>query len=137
MMNPDQKRHLAVTLCLMEKDLLREEQLLRSHGEKGTLYEIVDPLPEGQHQKLLALIAKLRQCLAQAKCRFSLEIEQTILHRMLVGEFTMLWVRLRDTKTKKLRGYGAVDEELPHRLDPLLEEMEGLIDDALKILAEA
>ena len=136
-MNPDQKRHLATTLCLMEKELLREEQLLRSHGEKGILYEIVDPLPEGQHQKLLALIAKLWQCLVQAKCRFSLEVEQTSLHRMLVGELTMLWVWLQDTKTKKLRGYGAVDEELQRRLDPLLEEMEGLIDDALKTLAEA
>jgi hypothetical protein len=136
-MNLDQKRHLAATLCLMEKDLLREEQLLRSHGEKGILYEIVDPLPEGQHQKLLALIATLRQCFIQAKCRFGLEVEKTSLHRMLVGELTMLWVWLQDTKTKKLRGYGAVDEELQRRLDPLLEEMEGLIDDALKTLAEA
>ena len=136
-MNPDQKRHLAATLCLMEKDLLREEQLLRSRGEKGILYEIVDTLRDGQHQKILAQVAKLLKCIALIKDQFSLEVEQTNLQKMLVGELTMLSVWLQETKTKKLRGYGTVDEELQHSLDPLIEAMTGLIDKTLKTLAGA
>src|SRR5713226_4851626 len=76
-MNPDQKRHLAATLCLMEKDLVQQERLLRSRGEKGVLYEVVDTLRDGQHQKILSQIAKLRQCIVLAKDRFGLEVERT------------------------------------------------------------
>ncbi|MBI3301281.1 MAG: hypothetical protein HYZ72_04285 [Deltaproteobacteria bacterium] len=110
---------------------------MRSRGEKGILYEIVDTLREGQHQEILAQAAKLRECIALAKARFGLEGEQTNLRQRLGGEFNILWVWLQETKTKKLSGYGAVDEGLERCLDPLLEEMTGLIDKALKTLAEA
>jgi len=136
-MNPDQKRHLAATLCLMEKDLVQQERLLRSRGEKGVLYEVVDTLRDGQHQKILAQVTKLLKCIALVKDQFSLEVEQTNLQKMLVGELTMLSVWLQETKTKKLRGYGTVDEELQHRLDPLLEEMSDQIGKTLKTLAGA
>jgi hypothetical protein len=56
-MNPDQKRHLAATLSLIEKDLRREEQLLQTRGEKGILYEILDTLHEEQRQKALKTLA--------------------------------------------------------------------------------
>lgn len=133
-MNPDQKRHLAVTLCLMEKDLLRKEQLLRSQGEKGILYEIVDSLHEEQHQQILAQVAKLRACIALVKDQFSLEVERTNLRKMLIGELAMFSVWLQDTKTKKLKGYGVIDEGLEQSLDPILEEMANQIDQTLKTL---
>lgn len=115
---------------------MQEEKLLRSRGDKGVLYEIVDTLRDGQHQEILAQVAKLRGCIVLAKERFGLEEEQTNLQQVLGGEFNILWVWLQETKAKKLSGYGAVDEGLERCLDPLLEEMAGLIDKALKTLAE-
>lgn len=136
-MNPDQKRHLATTLCLMEKDLAQQERLLQSRGEKGVLYEVVDPLSEGQHYKIRACIVKLRECLTQVRDRFDLEVDQINLRKMVAGELAMFSVWLQETETKRLRDYGTVDEGLEYSLDPLLEEMVALIDEALKTLAEA
>ncbi|HEV8714163.1 MAG TPA: hypothetical protein VGX03_15215 [Candidatus Binatia bacterium] len=136
-MNRDQKRNLAATLCLIEKDLVQEERLLRSRGEKGVLYEIVDPLSAGQQHKILICIAKLRECLAQVRDQFDLEVDQINLRRIVAGELAMFSVWLQESKTKRLRGYGAVDEGLEQSLDPLLEEMAALIDETLKTLAEA
>jgi hypothetical protein len=122
---------------LIEKDLVQEERLLRSRGEKGVLYEIVDPLSAGQQHKILVFIAKLRECLVQVRDRFDLEVDQINLRKMVTGELAMFSVWLQEIKTKRLRGYGAVDEGLEHSLDPLLEEMAALIDETLKTLAEA
>ena len=44
---------------------------------------------------------------------------------------------MQETKIKKLKGYGTVDEGLEHSLDPLLEEMTDLINKTLKTLTEA
>jgi len=135
--NQDQKRNLVATLCLIEKDLAQEERLLQSRGEKGVLYEVVDPLSARQHYKIRACIVKLRECLAQVRDRFDLEVDQINLRRIVAGELAMFSVWLQEAKTKRLKGYGAVDEGLEYSLDPLLEEMVALIDEALKTLAEA
>lgn len=135
-MNLDQKRHLATILGMVEKNLSQKEQLLRSGGEKGILYEIVDPLREEQRQALLAQVAMLRDGIAQVKEQFGLAVERINLQRMIAGEFNILWVWLQEATTKKLRRYGAVDEDLQYRLDPLLEKMAGLIETVLQTLAE-
>jgi hypothetical protein len=133
-MNPDQKRHLATILRMIEKNLSQKEQLLRSGGEKGILYEIVDPLREEQRQALLAHIAMLRDGIAQIKERFGLAVERSNLQRMIAGEFNILWVWLQETKAKKLKRYGVVGPELEQELDPLLTGMAELVDAVLKTL---
>lgn len=136
-MNSDQKRHLATTLRLMEKNLAHKDRLLRSQGEKGVLYQIVDSLCIEQRQALLARIAKLRECIVQLKKQFNLSVEQINVQQMLTGEFNMLWIWLQDAKAKKLKGYGVVDPRLEQDLDPLLAEMAELIDTALKTLVNS
>jgi hypothetical protein len=135
-MNPNQKRHLAAVLRLIEKNLGQEEQLLRNRGEKGVLYEVVDTVCEEQRPVILAQIAKLRQSIALAKDRFDLATEQTSVRQSLGGKLNMLWVWLQDIKTKKLASYGAVDRTLERDLDPLLIEMAELIDQMLTMLRE-
>jgi len=135
-MNPDQKRHLTTTLCMVEKNLAHKENLLRSQGEKGVLYEIVDTFHEEQRRELLARIEQLREHLAQVQDQFGLAVERTDIRSIFKGALNMLWVWLQESKTKKLRGYGTVDEGLDQDLDPLVEKMASLIDEVLKILAE-
>ncbi len=78
----------------------------------------------------------LRDGIARLKEQFGLAVEQINLQQMLTGEFNLLWIWFQETRTKRLRGYGAVDEELSSCLDPQLDEMIGIIDQCLRTCAE-
>jgi len=123
-----QKRSLTVTVRKIDEQMNRLERALRHGTEAGLLYTIRDSYSPAEKEHLLEQIVRVRRVLKILKEKFHLEPMETDLRRIVVATASHLWVILEDSKSRRLKGYGEVPEELARELDPLLDELIRLID---------
>jgi hypothetical protein len=80
--------------------------------------------------KRIEEIKYLIQCITQ-KLNLVKRIEES--QRRILGYMTIQLVNLEEIKSKRLRGYGEVPDELREFLDPMVDEIRRLINEICEI----
>jgi len=128
-LNEHQKRHVTITLRLLDKEIAQMERLVQREAE-GVLFKRVSDIDEAERERLRTLAAAMRKVLRRLKERFDLTVEEESTRQTLMAHFPHLWSDLEEVRPKELGVYGAVDPGLTETLEPdvdLLIQMVGMI----------
>ena len=128
-LNEHQKRHVGVTLRLLDKELAQLERLIQTE-EEGVLFRRVNDFDAGERERLRSLAAAMREVLRRVKKRHDLPVDVESTRQTLMAHFSHLWGDLEEMRPRELRGYGRVDLGLTETLEPdldMLIQMVGMI----------
>jgi hypothetical protein len=114
---------LAIRLRSVEEVITSIRQALNGPPEDGLLVKYTDPVPESVHPLLQALAAKLEDHLKRLVEELGLPYSQHSLQRELVGQLSICWATLGDTRPRALAAYGQVPSEAAAYLAPEIEEL--------------
>jgi len=108
---------------MVEKALVEIEELLRS-GRKGMLTERIEPsYAEPDRRHLLSAIARMRELNAEMFRAFKLEPLQYTEEQMIAATRTHLWTVLVDSKSKGMKGFGALSPEQGEVVDSYIGKL--------------
>jgi hypothetical protein len=134
-LNEHQRRRIEVSLALVDRALLEMERYYLS--EKPLTSEMVtftSDLRPAERQQILRLIEQFRHGLRVVREKFQLTPQEVNLRRLLRSYFSHFWSVLHDCRSTKLRGYGDVDPELAHHLDPEMDRLIALAEELERII---
>ena len=133
LLNQSQRRHLTVTLGLMDEALHKVEILVEETGASSPLAG--DSLPPAFVAQAPARLARVRLLSATLADRFGLHWSEPSRRRSVHALLSTLMVRLEDSYAGKLHGYGPVHPELRDRLDPGLDALQAELGALQRLLA--
>ena len=123
-LNEHQRRHFTVLLVGLDEALARIEQLADADRRAwGPLTEYTDDLPPRFSREVGPLIADLRARILALGDQLGTETRRLSRRRSIRAMVTSSTIRLEDSRTRGLRGYGAVDASVGEQLDPVLNEL--------------
>jgi hypothetical protein len=128
LLNPDQRRSLAITLSVLEEMLYEIERTLSGGGYSGVLFELRDDLPSQVKGEILKRISLVREKIGSMAEEFALEKRKNEASRDFMGKLAYAWEILEGTKARHQRGHGAVAEGLAETLDPQLDDILFLVN---------
>lgn len=134
-LNEHQQRRIEVSLALVDRALLEMERFYLS--EKPLVSEMVhftSDLAADERREIVHLIEEFRRGLRSVRETFQLKPQSVNLRRLLRSYFSHFWSVLHDCRSTKLRGYGEVDPELSHRLDPEIDRLIALAERLERII---
>jgi hypothetical protein len=124
LLNHPQREHLSILLAHMEDALDKVERAAESrHPSRQHLTVVADDLPPDFAQEAQAVIAALRNQIVRLARDFNLSSRRLSLARAVGATITSQLVRVEDSYSRNLHGYGAVAPELAAVLDPALGEL--------------
>lgn len=124
LLNESQRRSLGVTARRVELAVWRlEDRLTRAEPPALALTRFTNTPSDEQRTALLRLITEVRREIAQIAEDFNLGTGEENFLRSIMGEFTLLWADLEDTRPQKLRRYGAVKPEAAEALGPPIQRL--------------
>lgn len=127
MLNENQRRGLSISLRIVEENMQDIEQILNSGSYTGTLYDLRYNISSEIKEEILRRISLIRERIKIISDRFALEKEYKEVTKKIFGKFFSCWETVEGVKAKRLKGYGAVSDELYHVLDPQLNIIADLI----------
>jgi len=83
-----------------------EDRLTQEAPPQLALTRFTDPPDSAQRAALLRLVKHVRQEVANLAADYQLEIGEESFVRSTVGEFSLLWCDLEDSRPQKLQRYG-------------------------------
>lgn len=123
-LNPNQRRHFEVLFARLEDSLEKVSGLLDSSpGQRRVLTTVQHDLPPAFRQHASPIIDELRRRIAELTAALSLEPRTVSVARMVGASLNAEAIRLEDSLSPQLRGYGALDPSVPEQLDPIINEM--------------
>ena len=126
-LNPDQARVVGATLRLLEKRLGDIEDVL-DRPRHGALYRRRAPVFSAERRSRIdALVVELHTAIAAAVQTFGLAAEDQDPIRTVIGTLSVSWESLGEINAARLRGYGGTDPDLHLALDPVVEQLIGLL----------
>ena len=125
------ENHLRV-LCVVARSIERslddiEELLTRKEGKQSQLHHIESSYSYEQRMGILRKVAELRHRLVTFVQDFQLTGESRTEHQIIDTKVTHMWMLLEDSYSRKLKGYGKVDEFVRGRLDESVSELLSLV----------
>ena len=104
----------------------------------GVLYDMENDVPVAVKNEMMGKISSIKGKINTLAARFSLDRRHRKARQLILSQLSCAWESLEETKTKRLKRYGDVDQELKELLDAELDtiirmvlEMERLLwDDA-------
>lgn len=128
-LNEHQQRRIEVSLALVDRALLEMERFYLSEKPLiGEMVHITSDLQKEEREDILRLIEQVRQGMRSLREAFQLKPQSVNLRRLLRSYFSHFWSVLHDCRSAKLRGYGPVDPDLTHRLDPEITRLIALAE---------
>lgn len=126
LLNESQRRSLSTVLRRVELAAWRlEERLSRETPPQLALTRFTHPPDAAQRTALVHLVQYVRQQVADLATDYHLPVVEENVIRSILGEFTLLWCDLEDSRPQKLRRYGAIhpqaDDVLGPRITRLIE----------------
>jgi hypothetical protein len=118
-LNGNQRRHFEVLLARLEDSLATIERLLAA-PPLGHLTQLADDVSPAFRTLAEAEIPRLRGQVERMAVALGLRPNTVSLRRIIGAALTTDAVRLQDSLSPQLRGYGAVDPSVAERLDPAL-----------------
>lgn len=138
LLNANQRRHFEVLFSMMEDALTRVETRVGPGGvSRNALNSYQDDVPHGIERAVFEEVAELRRDIAAIAESFALapsvRSRRQALQALLVAEI----VRLDDSFSNRLGGYGPVHPLLQSTLDPTLLRMRTHFETVLRVLKQA
>ena len=134
LLNPAQKRSLTVALRLLEERLNEIEAILAGEKNEGILFSIENDLSSQQTEGLRVVFEEIRKRIVRAKMQFALTAESEKLSQIVAGSTSYFWSILADKTARKMSRYGTVSSHLSRVLDPIVLELDGLLNEIRNIL---
>jgi|SRR5215207_3677602 len=135
-LNASQRRHFEVVLAKLEVTLDEVDRLAHpgSRVQRPSLATLHDDLPPDFASRTAAVSNTVRERIADLAALLGLDPQPASRSRtvraLLVGET----VRLQDSVSRALKGYGALDPRAPDVIDPALRELIALLATMLRAL---
>ena len=128
LLNENHRRSLATVLRRVELAAWRlEDRLTRQTPPQLALTRFTDPPDSAQRAALLRLVQHVRQEVATLAADYRLEVTEESFVRSTMGEFTLLWCDLEDSRPQKLRRYGAIHPQADEVLGPSIQRLIQLV----------
>jgi hypothetical protein len=118
-LNDNQRRHFEVLLTRLEDSLSTIERLLAAPPLRH-LTQLSDDVSPDFRSLAEAEIPRLRGQVERMAVALGLRPNVVSLRRIIGAALTTDSVRLQDSLSPQMRGYGAVDASVAERLDPAL-----------------
>ncbi len=125
MLNEYQQRALTVTLMSIEKELFEIEQMLKMKDYNGILYDIRNDISDKKAMR--SMIFLVREEILKVSEQFSVQKADRKASQQISAKLSYCWDILEDSRTKKLKRYGAVEEGLEKILDPRIDALTDLL----------
>ena len=125
---------LAARMHILEEDCREIERNL--DGFHGILYEYAGEIPEAAKERLRAILAEILDKLESISLELGLRKQVVELDKLIESRLSRIWVTLHESKSRGLRGYGAVPEELKAYLDPRMDGILSLLTQLRETLRE-
>ena len=125
---------LAARMLVLEEDCREIERNLE--GFHGILYEYTGEIPESARQRMRETLAEILDKLQVTSLELRLRKQVVELERLIDSRLSRIWVTLHESKSRGLRGYGVVPDELKKYLDPRMDEILSLVTDLRETLRE-
>ena len=110
---------LAARMLILEEDCREIERNL--DGFHGILYEYAGEIPEAAKERMRATLAEILDKLESISQELGLRKQVIELDKLIESRLSRIWVTLHESKSRGLRGYGAVPEDLKRYLDPRMD----------------
>lgn len=125
-LNPNQRRHFEVLFARLEDSLEKVSALLETGEEQRRLLTTAHhDVPPAFHAHAAPVIAELRHRIADLATRLSLQPRTVSIARVIGASLNAEAIRLEDSLSPQLRGYGDLHASVPEQLDPVIERMAG------------
>ena len=135
-LNESQRRHFAVVLGKLEDTLDEVDRLARpgAQTQRRSLTLLADDLPPDFASRTASVSNTVRARIADLAAQLGVAPQPASRSRtvraLLIGET----VRLQDSVSRALKGYGALDPRAPDVIDPALSELIALLGTILRAL---
>jgi hypothetical protein len=125
---------LAARMLILEEDCREIERNL--DGFRGILYEYAGEIPQATKEQMRSILAEILEKLESISLELGLRKQVIELDKLIESRLSRIWVTLHESKSRGLRGYGAVPEELKRYLDPRMDEILSLATHLRETLRE-
>lgn len=124
-LNTNQRRHFEVLFARLEDSITRIQGLLDrgGPGDHRILSLLDDDVPEGFGTTASDVLGQIRAQIAELTATLDLKPRRMSRRRAIAAALTSEAIRLEDSLSPQLRGYGALDPSVAQHLDPVLAEM--------------
>ena len=126
---------LAARMHILEEDCREIERNL--DGFRGILYEYAGHIPEGAKQRMRKTLAEILDKLEVISMELGLRKQVVELDKLIESRLSRIWVTLHESKSRGLRGYGVVPEDLRKYLDPRVDTILSRLSELRDALREA
>ena len=127
------KARLAVSMQVLEDSISDVEELIKSTNRRKIMTEAVDNLSSWEKVLILKRIESIKELINHIVQELNLERRREETTSRILGSMTIQWVNLEEIKSKRLRGYGEVPDELREFLDPRVDKIMSLVNEICKI----
>ena len=122
-LNANQRRHYEVLLGRLDDSLAKIEGMLAAPPARSSLTILDDDVPEPFRRRSGSELARLRADLQQLAGILELNPRTLSLRRSIGAILTTEAVRIEDSYSAQMRGYGTVDRSVREQLDPILASL--------------
>jgi len=124
-LNGPQRLHFEVILASLEKALSRLELIALGKEHDGCRLTRMDgDLPDAFWEGAAPIVGRLRAKVASLSTAMALAERHTSSKRLVRTLLTAQLLKIEDSSSGRLRGYGVVDPAVEGRLDPALEALQ-------------
>jgi hypothetical protein len=124
LLNENHRRSLSTVLRRVEMAAWRlEDRLARETSPQLVLTRFTDPPDSAQRAVLVRLVKHVRQEVVKLAADYRLEVAEESFVRSTMGEFTLLWCDVEDSRPQKLGRYGAIHPQADDVLGPPIQRL--------------
>ena len=135
-LNESQRRHFEVVLAKLEDTLDEIDRLAHAgpQAQHPSLTSLADDLPADFASRTAPISSTVRGRIADLAAQLGLAPQRASRLRTVRALLHAETVRLQDSLSRALKGYGALDPRAPEVIDPALREIIALLGTMLRAL---
>lgn len=125
------RRSLSVTARIVEDSLDEIEKVLTKKDRSKSSHRVTDSLDETTRQKILGVVARLRE--ANEEMFRSLHLEPNVFSETQIvrARIVHLWAVLRDSKSRGLKRFGEMPADAALEVDKNIDNLLGILKEVL------
>jgi len=122
-LNNYQKNSLRASLNGLEDVLHNINRWVKQGEEQGILYTRTLQLQPGVKEKIFQYSQQALSIIKEIMLKYHLEHRQESIAREIMGQISISWANLCDTKSKRLKGYGDMGSTASAELDQDIDSL--------------
>lgn len=130
------RRSISITLQLLDQGLCEWDDWAKGRVRVGTTYRQSDTFSAKQKKIMQRKITNVRQLILRLRDDLKLEAKVVATSQSIVGPAAVLWEMLSDLNSQGLSGYGTVQEDLAHYLDPIGNKLAAEMNEISRLFSQ-